>query len=118
MSTHSTHHFGGNAQHPPEQPTQMNADFTKDPLICGMEWNIQDDKGLIDLTWWMTWFDLNAKSWKSHHTTLAIWKNRGMDYSVFYDSFMGEGFSLIINLAEGGVFPRTQEALIDGQPQY
>ena len=41
-----------------------------------------------------------------------------MDYYDFFNSFNGEGFSLLINLAEGGVFPGTQDVLVDGQPQY
>ena len=58
MTTHSTNHFGADGQHPPSQPLNINADFTVDPLICGMEWNVQEDIGQIDLTWWFTYFDL------------------------------------------------------------
>ena len=31
---------------------------------------------------------------------------------------MGEGFSLLINLAEGGDFPGTSDVLVAGQTQY
>ena len=65
-TTHSTNNFGGNGQHPPEQPSGLNADFTVDPLIAGFEWNILTDAsgadlGQIDMTWWMTWFDLGTQ---------------------------------------------------------
>ena len=66
----------------------------------------------------MTWFDLEDQAWKSQHTTLVLYDNGGMDYYEFFNSFNGEGFSLLINLAEGGVWPGTQDVLVDGQPQY
>ena len=47
MTVHSSNHNGGNGQHPPHQPIYMNSDFTKDPLICGFEWNVQDHKGIV-----------------------------------------------------------------------
>merc|ERR1712117_838587 len=55
-TTHSTNNFGGDGQHPPEQPSGLNADFTVDPLIAGFEWNILTDAsgadlGQIDMTW-------------------------------------------------------------------
>jgi len=118
MSVHSTNHFGGAPQHPPNQPVDMRADFTKDPLIAGLEWNVQDSKGQIDLTWWMSWLDIDTQQWKKAHTTLSLFKEGNNDYYDFYNSLNGEGFSLLINLAEGGVFPQTQECLIDGAPQY
>jgi len=123
-TTHSTNNFGGNGQHPPEQPSGLNADFTVDPLIAGFEWNILTDAsgadlGQIDMTWWMTWFDLGTQQWTSSHSTLSLFEfDPSSDYFDFYDSFMGEGFSLLINLAEGGDFPGTSDVLVDGQPQY
>ena len=75
-TTHSTNNFGGNGQHPPEQPYNVNADFTVDPLIAGFEWNIQDDIGQIDMTWWMTWFDMGSQgSWSSVRgkKSICIW---------------------------------------------
>ena len=39
----------------------MNADFTKDQLIAGFEWNVQEEAGQIDMTWWMTWWDLSSQ---------------------------------------------------------
>ena len=50
----------------PDQPSGLNADFTVDPLIAGFEWNILTDAsgadlGQIDMTWWMTWFDLGTQ---------------------------------------------------------
>ena len=85
-----------------------------DQLICGFEWNLEN-QGQIDLTWWMTWYDLGSQNWKSEHSTLVI--QQWNDYWDFYNSFNGEGFSVLINLAEGGNFPGTSDALIDGQPQ-
>jgi len=123
-TTHSTNNFGGNGQHPPEQPYGLNADFTVDPLIAGFEWNILTDEsgadlGQIDMTWWMTWFDIGTQQWTSQHSTLSLFEfDPSSDYFDFYDSFMGEGFSLLINLAEGGDFPGTSDVLVDGQPQY
>ena len=65
-TTHSTNNFGGNGQHPPEQPYNLNADFTVDPMIAGFEWNILTDAsgadlGQIDMTWWITWFDIGTQ---------------------------------------------------------
>jgi hypothetical protein len=85
-----------------------------DQLICGFEWNLEN-QGQIDLTWWMTWYDLGSQNWKSEHSTLVL--QQWNDYWDFYNSFNGEGFSVLINLAEGGNFPGTSDALIDGQPQ-
>ena len=116
MSAHSTHHNGGGPQHPGKNPIYMAADFTTTPIVCGMEWNIRDNIGQIDLTWWMSWNENGA--WKEDHTTLSLFKNGNNDYYDFFNSFNGEGFSLLINLAEGGVFPGGPDCLIDGQPQY
>jgi len=121
MSLHSTNHFGGGPQHPPKNPLYMNADLTKDHLIAGFEWNVQDNIGQIDLTWWFSWFDQGSQTWASDHTTKSLMRNGDNDYNVFYDSFNGEGFSLLINLAEGGVMPGVydkNQVFIDGQPQY
>lgn len=114
MATHSTNHNGGNSQHPSAYAYEVNADFTQDQLICGFEWNLEN-QGQIDLTWWMTWYDLGSQNWKSEHSTLVL--QQWNDYWDFYNSFNGEGFSVLINLAEGGNFPGTSDALIDGQPQ-
>lgn len=116
MTTHSSGHNGGSGQHPSVNPIQMNANLDADELIAGFEWNIHDPQ--IDMTWWMTWFDQGSQSWTSQHTTLVIHSGNGQDYHEFYNSFMGEGFSLIINLAEGGDMPGTNEIFVDGQPQY
>jgi len=118
MTIHSTNHNGGNGQHPSESSFTANADFTQNPLIAGFEWNVRHDIGQIDLTWWMTWFDLSTQNWESHHTTKSLFTWGDNDYYDFYDSFNGEGFSLLINLAEGGVMPGTTETFIDGQPQF
>ena len=74
----------------------------------------------IDLTWWMTWFDLGAQSWQEQHSTLVLREEDAAsnDYFDFYDSFLGEGFYVLLNLAEGGTFPGTSDVLVDGQPQY
>ena len=44
-----------------------------------------------------------------------------MDYYDFIKSFNGDGFSLLINLAEGGDFTGglgNNDVLKDGKPQY
>jgi len=117
MTTHSSSHHGGNGQHPSDSTMQMNANFMENELISGFEWNLQNSDQ-IDLTWWMTWFDLGSNSWESKHTTLVIQANHGQDYHEFYNSFMGNGFYMIINLAEGGDMPGTNDVFVDGQPQY
>ena len=53
----------------------------------------------------MTWFDLSSQNWESHHTTKVLFEHGNNDYYDFFNSFNGEGFSLLINLAEGGVMP-------------
>ena len=59
------------------------------------------------------------QQWTSTNSTLSLFESDpSSDYDVFYDSFMGEGFSLLINLAEGGDFPGTSDVLVDGQTQY
>merc|ERR1712038_1329033 len=109
MSLHSTHHNGGNAQHPPDQPLFANADFSRDGAILGLEWNVQDNLGQIDITWWITYYDLGTNSWLSMHTTAILSEaaGDGNDYKDFYNSFVeSNGFYAVINLAEGGVFPQ------------
>jgi len=118
MSLHSTNHYGGGPQHPDKNPLHMNADLTTDHLIAGFEWNKRDDAGQLDLTWWFTWFDQGSQSWVSDHTTKVLSRDGNNDYMDFWDSFNGEGFSLLINLAEGGAMPQTDDVFVDGQPQY
>ena len=76
--------------------------------------NIFNDQ--VDITWWMSWFDQGSGSWRSDHTTKVLFKNGNNDYNDFYNSFNEEGFSLIINLAEGGDWP-SNNVFQDGQPQ-
>jgi len=119
MSTHSSSHHGGNPQHPSGAiDMNSNLDEYETELIAGFEWNVQSSKSQIDMTWWMSWYDLGTGSWKKEHHTLVVQSGHGQDYHEFYDSFMGEGFSLIINLAEGGDMPGTNSVFEDGQPQY
>ena len=117
MTTHSTNHNKANGQHPPKSSYSANADFTRDPLIAGLEWNVQPDKGQIDLTWWMSWRDVSTRQWVKSHTTKSLFKNRNNDYEDFYNTFKNEGFALILNLAQGGAFPQRSPAIVHGQPQ-
>ena len=124
MSLHSTHHNGRNAQHPPSGSLKANADFSRDGAILGLEWNVQDDKGQLDITWWISYFDLGTNSWNSMHSTKVLFRSSGAenDYNDFYNSFVNApGFYAIINLAEGGEFPQVfdySNTFVDGQPQY
>jgi len=124
MSLHSTHHNGGNAQHPPDQPLFANADFSRDGAVLGLEWNVQANIGQLDITWWITYFDLGTNSWTSMHTTKSLFASSGAgnDYSEFYNSFVNaNGFYAIVNLAEGGDFPQCFDpscVFVDGQAQY
>jgi len=121
MSLHSTNHFAGGPQHPPDSPFRLDTDLTEVPGIFGFEWNVREDVGQIDLTWWTTDFHAPSQEWKSQHTTKALKIGANMDYWDFFNSFNGEGFSLLINLAEGGIFPgvyHPDEVLVDGKPQY
>jgi len=118
MTVHSTNHNGGNGQHPDQGPYYANADFTRDPLIAGFEWNVRPEVGQIDLTWWMTWFDISSQGWVSQHTTKVLYEHGDNDYYDFYNSFTGEGFSLLLNMAQGGVMPGTHDTFVDGQPQF
>jgi len=115
MSTHSSNHHGANPQHP-SGAIYMNSNLDETELIAGFEWNVHSSQ--IDMTWWMTWCDIGVGSWKSEHHTLVVQSGHGQDYHEFYNSFMGEGFSLIINLAEGGDMPGTNSVFENGQPQY
>ena len=75
----------------------------------------------IDLTWWMTWYDLGVKQWVSQHTTKSLFSWGNNDYTTFYNSLNGEGFSLLLNLAEGGVWPgfyNVNDCMKDGKPHY
>ena len=64
MSLHSTNHYGGSAQHPPLSPLHVTTDLSRDPLIAGLEWNVLEDEGKVDLTWWISWFDHISQSWR------------------------------------------------------
>jgi len=101
MNTWSTNTKADNGKHPPSDPYYANADFSKDPLICGLEWNVQEDIGQIDITYWHSWYDLGTESWETRNTTLSLLKNEFVDYDEFLNSFTGDGFTLLINLAEG-----------------
>ena len=118
ISLHCTNHYGGSAQHPPLSPLHDNTDLSRDPLIAGLEWNVLEDEGKVDLTWWISWFDQISQSWRNENTTKSLIEEADNDYLVFYSSFVTEGFSLIIDLPEGGPMPGTNEVLVDGQPQY
>ena len=48
MTLHSTNHFDGNGQHPPANPFEANSDFTQQPLLAGLEWNVQHDIGQVN----------------------------------------------------------------------
>ena len=117
MSLHSTNHYGADPQHPPINPYHLDADFTRYPLIAGFEWNVKEPMGEISLLWWFTYYDYG--SWKTVHTIKVLQKKwESHDYYDFFDSFTGDGFSLLINLAEGGAMPQTNEVFVDGQPQF
>ena len=90
-------------------------------MVCGLEWNIRHHIGRIDLTWWFSWFDLGTQTWVSKHTTKSLFKHGKNDYYDFYNSFNGEGFYLLINLAEGGMYPKvysTSDIMRDGKKHY
>ena len=75
--------------------------LSKDTLICGLEWNVQEDIGQNDITYWHSWYDLDTESWETKDTTLSLLKDEFDDYDEFLNSFTGDGFTLLINLAEG-----------------
>jgi len=121
MTTHSGNHNGGGGQHPSAGGTMsVNSNFVDHELIAGFEWNMHGTQ--IDLTWWMTYFDLSSNSWKqAKPRTLVIRHGHSQDYTEFYESFQKDGFYLIVNLAEGGMFTghyHHNEVMVDGQPQY
>jgi len=121
MSLHSTHHHGGSPQHPSGNPVRPNADFSKDGAVLGLEWNILDDSNKLDLTWWISYFDLGSQAWKTGHYTKSLQKGTGDDYEEFYNSFINhKGFYAIINLAEGGVWPGCEDhsCLLNSGDQY
>ena len=63
-----------------------NANFVENELIAGLEWNLHGSQ--IDLTWWITFFDLSSQSWKSASpNTLVIHKVGSQDYWNFYNTF-------------------------------
>jgi len=122
MTLHSTRHHGSGGVHPPNNPFKADADFTHVPGIFGFEWNINDHQ--IDLTWWTTYYDMTQKKWiKKDPTTKVLQQSDSNknDFYDFYDSFKGKGFSLIVNLAEGGDWPgqhNEKDVLIDDKPQH
>ena len=120
MTTHSTSHFGGNGQHPSVSSYYVNGNIDQTPMKVGLEWNVRDSQGQIDLTWWLNWYDEGSNSWKSEHTTQVILRNANHDYYDFYNSFNGAGFFLIINLAQGGEFPQVfdKNQCLQGGNQY
>ena len=66
--------------------------------------------------------------------TQVLFEHGDYDYYDFFNSFNGEGFSLLINMAQvrkkfllifyhfllvqGGVMPGTHDTFVDGQPQF
>ena len=66
----------------------------------------------------MSWRDVSTKQLVKSHTTKSLFKNRNNDYEDFYNTFKNEGFALILNLAQGGAFPRESPAIVQGQPQF
>ena len=48
---------------------------------------------------------------------MTLQEGGGNDYHDFYETLMSDGFSLTINLGEGGAMPGTSDVLVDGQPQ-
>ena len=117
MALHSTNHYGGYPQHPPLSPIHMSADLSRDPLAAGLEWNVLEDEGKIVLNWWISWFDQISESWVTRNTSKALIEGTEDDYLDFYDSFTTDGFSLTIDLPEGGPMA-PGPVLVDGQPQY
>ena len=116
MELHSPSHWGGQAQHPPLNPLHVESDLSLNPLTSGLEWKV--DQQEVSLTWHFDWLEQTTKSWKHAKTNLTITENNNSDFFVFYNSFAKQGFSLIIDLPEGGVMPGTNNVLVDGQPQH
>merc|ERR1719186_244204 len=122
MTLHSTNHHGAYGQNPPHNPLHLNTDMTKIPVIFGLEWHVKADEGQIDLTWWITSFDIPSQQWKNEKTTKSLFKSEGdtEDYAVFLKSFNEGGFYLLINLAQGGDFTGVydKDALLEDGPQH
>jgi len=120
MTTHSTHHNGWNSvpQHPEgaggAAGFPMNSDFTLTPVIAGLEWNVRDTQ--VDLTWWFTWCDAFTQEWTSTHKTLVLTDSN--DKQDFYKSFTGDGFNVILNLAEGSDWLQDVSGMDIMNPQY
>ena len=117
MELHSTNHHSGAAQRPPGSPIDLEADLSVDPITAGLEWEISEKEGNIKLTWWIKWFDQASETWTNLNTTKSLFGEGNDDYFIFLNSFLSEGFSLIIDLPEGGsLFPGP--VLPGHQPQY
>jgi len=119
MALQSTNNHGVNSRHPSNNPVQLETDMTKIPVIFGLEWNILADDGQIDLTWYIKSFDFASNEWKSQNSTKSLLKSNGEadDFPVFSKSLSGEGFYLVINLAQGGHFTEVKQEsdlLVDG----
>ena len=65
----------------------------------------------------MSWYDIYHHKWVSEHTTKSLYAGVDKDYYGLHKSFSGEGFSLVINLAEGGDWP-GHETFVDLIPHY
>jgi len=119
MTLHSTSNYGAEGQHPPNNPIRLETDMTKIPTIFGLEWNVRSDDEQIDLTWYITSFDVPTQQWKSQNTTKSLLKSEdeANDYNVFLKSFNGDGFYLLINLAQEGDSTEVQDLLLGG-PQH
>merc|ERR1719186_2193174 len=122
MTLHSTNHHGAYGQHPSHNPLHLDTDMTKIPVIFGLEWNVKVDDGQIDLTWWITSFDVSSRQWKNEKTTKSLFKSEGdaEDYAVFMKSFNEGGFYLLIDLAQGGDFTGVynKDALLKDGSQH
>merc|ERR1719186_1909110 len=122
MTLHSTNHHGAYGQNPPHNPLHLDTDMTNIPVIFGLEWNVKADDEQIDLTWWITSFDIPSQQWKNERTTKSLLQSEGdaQDYAVFMKSFNEGGFYLLINLAQGGHFPGVydKDALLMDGPQH
>ena len=90
------------AQSPPFSPILIDADLTADPITVGLEWEVSEAEGKIKFTWFIRWFDQGAQEWMGIETVKSLYEDGDDDYDVFYDSFLTEGFPLIIDLPEGG----------------
>merc|ERR1719508_173047 len=122
MALHSANNHGVNGQHPPNSPVHLETDMSKIPVIFGLEWHVKADDGQIDLTWWITSFDVPSQQWKNEKTTKSLFKSEGdaEDYAVFMKSFNEGGFYLLIDLAQGGDFTGVydKDAPLKDGPQH